>query len=190
MADGSEPVERRDAQRGGEIAVRAATRGTFSERQPHLPGKEFRSGKKRRAEFSFERRAIEAAVHFQPSAGMNRTKRVQQAFKPAHIRDAQSAKIEDGAGELGDDIYASAAFDDVGIDGNSAARVVPFLNARKLQCQFVDGVHALLGSQARVRSPAMDEKLRFANGFAGRLKQTMTAERRLEHKDGIAAACL
>ena len=188
MANGSKPVERRDAQRGREIAIRAATCRAFSERQPHLTGQELCSGKKRRAEFSFERRAIEAAVHFQPSAGMNRTKRVQPVFKPAHIRHAQSAKVEDGAGELGDDIYASAAFDDVRIDGNSAARVVPFLNARKLQCQFVDRVHALLGSQARVRSPAMHEKLRFANGFAGRFKQSTRAERRLEHKDGIASA--
>src|SRR5690348_10253927 len=109
MADGSEPVERGDAQRSGEIAIRAATRGTFSERQPHLPCQEFCSGKKWRAEFSFERRAIETAAHFQPSAGMNRTKRVQPVFKPAHIRHAQSAKVEDGVGALCDDIYASAA---------------------------------------------------------------------------------
>ena len=32
VADGAEPVERRDAERGGEIAIRAAADGGFRER--------------------------------------------------------------------------------------------------------------------------------------------------------------
>ena len=76
ITDGAETVERWDADRGGEIAVRAAASGAFSERQTHLCSEIFGSGEKRGAVFAFERGAIKAATNFELRAAKNRTQRV------------------------------------------------------------------------------------------------------------------
>jgi len=136
----------------------------------------------------FERGAIEAATHFEFCAGKNGTKRVQFALEAAHVCNAERAKIEDGAGSLGNDIYASASFDDVGVYGDAAARVVPLLNALELPCKFVNGVDAFLRREACMRGAAVDDEFGLAYTFASGFNQTLRSEGRLKYKDGIAAA--
>ena len=86
----------------------------------HLRGKRFGFGEKRGAGFAFERRTIEAAANFQFRAGKDGRSACKLVFDAAHVRDAERAKVEDGVGTLGDDVHASAAFDDVGVDGHAA----------------------------------------------------------------------
>jgi len=86
-----------------------------------------------------------------------------------HVCNAERAKIEDGSGSLGNDIYASAAFDDVGVDADAAAKVVPFLDAPELTRQFVNCVDAFLRRQACVRSAAVDDQFGFTYTFASGL---------------------
>ena len=48
------------------------------------------------------------------------------AFDAAHFRDAGSAKVEDGAGMIGDHICSGATLDDVGVYSCAAMRIIPF----------------------------------------------------------------
>jgi hypothetical protein len=116
------------------------------------------------------------------------TQSTEFAFEASHVGDAERAEIEDGAGPLGDDVHTGSAFDDVGVDGHAAPEIVPLLDVHKLPRKFVDGVDAFLGSEARVRGAAVNDKFSFAHAFAGGLEQAFWAERRFEDEDGIAAA--
>ena len=50
---------------------------------------------------------------------------MKPAFDAAHIGSAQGAQIENRAGAFRDHIGTGTAVDDVGIDADTAARVVP-----------------------------------------------------------------
>ena len=153
-----------------------------------MRGERFGFGEKRGAVFMFERGAIEAATHFEFCARKNGTKRVQFALEAAHVRNAERAKIEDGAGSFGDDIYASASFDDVGVYGDAAAQVVPLLNALELTRKFVNGVDAFLRREACMRGATVDDEFGLAYALASGLEQSAWAKGGLKYKDGIAAA--
>jgi len=188
VADGAEAVERGDAGGGSEISVGAAADGAFAEREIHLRGERFGTGEERGGHFVFEGRAVEAAGDFEASAGMNRAERMQAAFQIAHVGNAEGAQVKDGACAFGDDVSARAAFDETGVDGDAAAEIVPFFEARELVRQFVNGVDALLGSEAGVRGAAVNDELGFADCFARRFQQAARAEGGLEDEDRVAAA--
>jgi len=61
IAYGAEAVESGDAESGGEIAVGAATCGSFTYGKAHARRERFGAGKQGSAVFAFEGRAIEAA---------------------------------------------------------------------------------------------------------------------------------
>jgi len=187
VADGAEAVECGDACGGGEISVGAAADGAFPEREVHLRGECFGAGEERGAHFVFEGRAVEAAGDFEVSARMNWAKRMQAALQFAHVGNAEGAQVEDGASAFGDDVGARAAFHEAGVDGDAAAEIVPFFEARELLRQFVNGVDAFLGSEAGVRGAAVNDQLGFADSFARRFQQAARAEGGFEDEDRVAA---
>lgn len=188
MADGAEAVERGDAEGGGEIAVGAAAGGAFAEAQAYLRGEGFGAREERGAALVFERSTIEAAVNFETRAAMDGAKRAEASFDAAHVRSVESAKVEESPGAFGNDVDARAAFDDVGVDADTAAWIVPFTDARDLLGKLVDGVDAFLRGEAGMRGAAMNDDFGFADAFASSLEQTFWAERRLEDENGVAAA--
>jgi hypothetical protein len=188
VADSAETVESGDAESGGKIAIGAAAGSAFAQSETHLRCERFGFGEERGTAFVFERGAIEAAANFEFCTGMAWTQRVEFAFEAAHVRDAERAKIEDGAGTLGDNVRPGSAFDNVCVDGHAAPEIVPLLDVRKLPRKFVDGIDAFLGSEARVRGAAMNDEFSFAHTFAGGLEEALWAEGRFEDEDGIATA--
>src|SRR5713226_133499 len=70
VADGAETVERRDAETGGEISVRATADGAFAQRDVHLLCEQLGAGEESRAHFAFERGTVETARDFQPGASL------------------------------------------------------------------------------------------------------------------------
>ncbi len=188
MADGAEAVESWSADRAGEIAVGAAAGGAFAQKYAHSRGQGFGFGEKRGAGFAFERGTIETSANFELRARKNWTQSVQTALDAAHVREAKCAKIEDGFGTFGDDIYACAAFDDVRVHSDAATRIVPSLDPSKLARQFVNRVDAFFWRETCVRGAAVDDELDLAHAFASCLEQSLRAEGRLKDKDCIAAA--
>src|SRR5438093_12655079 len=71
---------------------------------------------------------------------MNRAQGTQAPFQAAHVGSVKRTEIENGAGAFRDDIGARTAFDGTGVDGDAAAKIVPFLDASELLSQFVNGV--------------------------------------------------
>jgi hypothetical protein len=188
MADGAEAIKGCDAKCGGEVTVRAAACCALFKSQAHLGSQSLGFSKKCRAEFAFERSAVESAADFQACARKNRAERVQAALEAARVCYAECTKIEDGAGTLSDYIHTSSALDDVRVHGHAVARVVPLLDACELARKLVNRVDTFLRGEARVRSAAMDDELGLTYAFARRFDQSSRPKRRLEYKDGITAA--
>lgn len=136
----------------------------------------------------FEGRAVEAAGNFQPGATVKRTQAAQAIFEAAHIGDAKRAQIENGSGTFGDYVGARAAFDDSGVYGDAAAKIVPFFDARKLMGQFMDGVDAFLRREAGVRCAAVDGEFGLADSFARSFQEAAGTEGGFEDEDGVATA--
>jgi len=118
---------------------------------------------------------------------MNGLQGMEALFEGAHVREAPGTKIERGYGSRRDDVGARAARNDVGVDGDTPAHVVPFFHASNLSGEFVDGVYAFFRSQAGVGSAAMDDEIGFANTFARSFEQAARAKGRLKNEDSIAA---
>ena len=115
---------------------------------------------------------------------------MQPAFQAAHIGNAQGAQVKSGASAFGDHVGAGAAFDDAGVDGYAAAKVVPFFDACQLQGHLVIGVDAFLGNKTGVRGAAMDGQFGGTDTLARGFQKSTRAEGRFEDKDRIAAARL
>ena len=118
---------------------------------------------------------------------MNWAQGTQAPFQAAHVGSVKRTEIENGAGAFRDDIGARTAFDGTGVDGDAAAKIVPFLDASELLSQFVNGVDPFFRREAGMRSPAMHNQFRFADALARGFQQAARAEGRLKNKDGIAA---
>src|SRR5882762_2293371 len=114
---------------------------------------------------------------------------MQALLELAHVREAEGAKVDHGAGTLGDDVDARAALDYVGIYANAATQVVPLLKLRDLLCEFVDCVHTFLWCEACMRSATVHDDFGLAYALTRCFHQAEWTERRLEHKNGVAAAC-
>ncbi len=84
---------------------------------------------------------------------------MEPLFNGFHVGESPGAQIQSGLGLIGDDIGARAAGDDVGVEGDAAARIIPLFNARNLRGKFVNGVDAFFGRESRVRGAAMDDEL-------------------------------
>src|SRR5438093_12655080 len=97
---------------------------------------------------------------------MNRAQGTQAPFQAAHVGSVKRTEIENGAGAFRDDIGARTAFDVPGVDGDAAAKIVPFLDASELLSQFVNGVDPFFRREAGMRSPAMHNQFRFADALA------------------------
>ena len=140
------------------------------------------------AHFAFEWVAGVRAANFEARAWEIRLQRVELMLDAAGIGGAGGAKVDDGAGAIGDYVGARAAFDDVHVDGGAALRIIPFCNARNLVSEFVDGVDAFFGGQAGVRGAAVHDNFGFADAFARGFYQAAGAEGGLQDEDGVAAA--
>src|SRR5580765_237665 len=171
MADGAEAIKGCDAECGGEVTVRAAACCALFKSQAHLASQAFGFSKKRRAEFAFERSAVESAADFQACARKNRAERVQAALEAVHVCDAECTKIEDGTGTLSDYIHTSSALDEVSVHGHAVARVIPLLDACELARKLVNRVDTFLRGEARVRGAATDDELGLTYAFACCLDQ-------------------
>jgi hypothetical protein len=181
-------VERGDAEGGGEIAVGAAAYGAFAESEAHLGGEGFCAGEEGGADFVFERGAAETAVNFEACAGENGAQGAQALLDAAHVCGTKRTEIEYRLGALGDYVGARAAFDFADIYGDAAAKIVPLLHALDLESEFVDGVHAFLGSESGVGGAAVNDDFGFADAFAGGLDEAAGTEGGFENEDGVAAA--
>src|SRR3989442_12267015 len=81
---------------------------------------------------------------------------LKAALAPTSFRNAP-AQIENSAGAFRNDVGASAAFNDAGVDGEAAAKIIPFFDAPELPRQFVNGVDPFLRCETRMRCPAMND---------------------------------
>src|SRR2546429_3817786 len=187
-AHGAEAVQRGDPESGREISVRASAGGAFAQRDIHLLGEQLGAGEETRAHFALERGAVEAAGDFKPSPSLKSTQIAQANFEATHVGNTKRTQIEDSASFLRNYVGARTAFDDPGVDGDAAAKIVPFFNARELPCQFVNGVDAFLRCKARMRGAAMYDQFGFADSLARCLQQPAWAEGRFLDKNRVAAA--
>src|SRR5260370_14016846 len=130
---------------------------------------------------------VEPAGDLEPGAALNGAQIVQANFEVAHIGNAKRAQIENSSSAFRNDVGARAAFDDAGVDGEAAAKIIPFLDAPELPRQFVNGVESLLRREARMRCAAMHDSLVFTDSLPFRLQQSARTEGSLQDKDGIAA---
>src|SRR5713226_2223312 len=188
VADSAEAVESWNAERGGEVSVRAATDGAFAQGKIHLFRERLRAGEESRAHFAFERRTVETAGGFKASSPIKWTQSVQAAFQTSHVGNAKRTQIEYHARAFRDYVHARAAFDYAGVDGDAAAKIIPSFDARDLPRQFVDSVDPFLRRETRMRGAAMHDQFSLADALAGRFQQAARAEGRLEDEDGVAAA--
>src|SRR5256884_9835863 len=188
VANRAEAVQRGDSERGRKISVRAAAGSAFTQRELHLLGEQLRVGEESGAHFAFEGRPVKAAGDFKPSASLKCAQSMQANFEAAHVGNTKRTQIEDSASFLRNYVGARTAFDDPGVDGDAAAKIVPFFNARELPCQFVNGVDAFLRCKARMRGAAMYDQFGFADSLARCLQQPAWAEGRFLDKNRVAAA--
>ena len=188
VAYGAEAVQGGNAERGGEVSVGAAAGGGFTEGEMHFGGEGFGGVIECGAHAAFERRAGEAAEDLETRAALDGLESVEAAFELTHVGGADGAKIDYRAGAFGDDIGTGAAFDDVDVDGGTAARIGEFYYARDLAGEFVDGVDAFFRREAGVGGAAMHDDFGFADGFARSFEQAARAVGGLENEDGITAA--
>src|ERR1700694_5800501 len=117
-----------------------------------------------------------------------RTTARRASIQAAHVGNAKRTQIENGALAFRDNIRVRAPLDDAGVDGDTAAKIIPSCDARELPRQFVNGVDTFLRCETRVGSAAMHNQFGFADPLAGRLQQAARAEGRLKDEDGITAA--
>lgn len=186
FADGTEAVQGGDAESGGEIAVGCAASRGFAESKAHLFGERFGASVEFNAVLAFERRAIEAAAQLKLDAASDGFQSAKSFFHRAHIGMTPGAKIEIDLGAVGNHVGASAAIDEVGIDGNAVARVVPLFNTGDLRGEFMNRIDAPVGIQASVSGASMHDERGFANALAGSLDHATRAEGRLENKNRVA----
>src|SRR5215510_4360159 len=99
----------------------------------------------------------------------------------------KGAQVNYGFCAVGDDVGTSSAFDDAGVDGDAAARVIPFPGPGNLQRELMNCVNALFGGETGVGGAALDEDLRFPDAFACGLEQTFRPERRIQNENRVAA---
>ena len=190
VADCAEAVERGNTKSGGEITVGTSARGGFAKGETQLSGEGFCAGEEGGAVFSLKRRAPKSASDFKFGAAVNWLKGVKAGFESAHVRRTPGAQVKSGHGAIGNDVGTRATLDDVGIDGDAAARAVPTFDAGNLRGEFVDGVDAFLRGEAGMGSAAVNDKLRFADALAGSFDQAAGTKRGFKHEDRVAAAGL
>src|SRR6266704_3529131 len=114
---------------------------------------------------------------------------MQAAFETAHVGTAKRAQIKNSASAFRNDIRARAPFDDAGVDGDAAAKIIPSFDARELPRQFVNGVDAFLWRQPGVRCSAMHDQLGLTYSLSRRLQQASRTEGRLKNENGVTAVC-
>src|SRR5277367_1966417 len=100
-----------------------------------------------------------------------------------HVGGAPGAQVQRGAGAFGYDVDARAAFDNVGVDADAAARVVPFFDAGDLRGELVNGVDAFFGGEACVGRAAVDGQLCFTHALARSFEQAARSESGFEDED-------
>jgi len=96
---------------------------------------------------------------------MDGFQRVEAFFYRVHVGGAPGTQVQHGTGVFGYYVGAGAAFDDVGVDADAAAQIVPFFDANDLGGEFVNGVDAFLWGQAGVGGAAINGELGFAHTF-------------------------
>ena len=133
-------------------------------------------------------RAAESAVNFQFGAGEDGAQGGETAFDLRGVFDAGDAEIEYGAGALGDDVGARAAFDDAGADRRPRRGIGECADALDLQGEFVNRVHSLFRIQAGVRGFSEYGEFHFAGAFAGRFQFPFDTGGGLENEDGSRLA--
>src|SRR5260370_20374257 len=180
VADRAETIERGDAESRGVISVGATADGAFTQGQIHLLCECLGAGEERFAHFALERRTAKAAGDFKLRTMLKRPQSVQAAFETAHVGTAKRTQIEHSAGALGDDGDARAAFDDAGVAGDAAARIIPSFDARELPRQFVNGVDAFLWRQPGVRRSAMHHQFGLTYSLSRCLQQLARTPRMLK----------
>src|ERR1700704_2679822 len=94
IAHSAEAVQSGDAQRGGEISIRAAANGAFAQREIHLLREGFGAAEEGCAHFAFEWGAVEAAGDFKSGSPVKWPQSVQAAFQAAHVGNAKRTQIE------------------------------------------------------------------------------------------------
>jgi len=188
ITDGTEAIKSRNTKSCCEVAVGTATSRGFSQRETELLGEGNGTPKENSALLAFQRRAIEAAMDFEPGAAMDRFQFMQALFEGAHVGCMPSAKIKLGFGQFRDNVDARAAFDNVCIDGDAAPEVVPLLDTGDLRGEFVNSVDALFRGKPSVRRATVNNDLGLADALAGSFDETTRSKGRFENKDGVTAA--
>ncbi len=188
VADSAEAIERRNPKGRCEITIRTTAGCSLTQRKTELFGKRGSASVENGALLAFERGAIKAAMNFELCATMDGLQRMETLFEGTHVCGVPGTKIESSPSHFRDDVDTGATFDDIRIDGYTAAVIVPLFDARDLCGEFMNSINALFRGQARMRGATMNDDFGFADAFAGSFYQTTWTERRFENEDGITTA--
>src|SRR5262249_47046116 len=161
VADRAEAVERRHAERSGEIPVRPSAGAAFAEFLAKLSRD--LTGlivKTRHMRGPFQRRALEPALGPNARPGIPRLQRLECALDLGRVAGGRHADVDEGARFVGNDVRAETARDDRHVDGDAAREILECVDRENLMRELVNGARALLRLDARARRAA------FHNPFA------------------------
>lgn len=107
-------------------------------------------------------------MDFEFGATMDGLQGMETLFEGAHVCGVPGAEIESGSSHFGDDVDAGAALDDVGIDGDTAAMIVPLFDAGDLRGEFMNGVDTFFRGETRMRGAGRGRLFRLRRRLCGR----------------------
>ena len=186
VADRTEAVEGWNAERGGEIPVRAAARAALAEIVAELardlPRLIVKTRHRRRA---FQRRPIEAARDPQRRGRIAWPLALDDRGDHRRLVGGRGADVDGGPRLVGHDVRTGAAADDPDVDRDAGREPREAIQAANLMRELVDGARAFRRIDAGVRGNAVHRQLELAASFARRLDRA-ARQRRLEHEDRVA----
>ena len=174
VANRTQTIQRRDAERGSEVSIRAAADCRLFE----LPANFARQLLSFAEECggtcaAFHRRAIEASRNFQLALAIDRLERAHLAIDLGGIAQAFHANINVGAGFGGNHVGAGASANDADVQGQSSLRFPKRCDTRDLVRQLDNGALAFEGIEPRMRGLAGNADGIFSNPFAGGLQRAL-----------------
>ncbi len=177
-------VQRGNAQRRGEITVRTAAHGGFTESKS-----EFRGGLLRLPEkpsdgpAALHGRTIDAAADLQFAGAVQGTKVAEFAVHAPGVLAARDANVYVAFSFRGNDIDPRASPDDARVDGNAAPQIRESRDTQELRCQLENRALTLLEVESRMGGASGHLELVAAYALARRLELAFEAVGRFADQD-------
>ena len=188
VAHRTQAIKGRDAERAGEVPVRAAAGHSLAQLPTHLgrdrPGDLVEASHRRRP---LERRPREPAADLEAGPFERGPQRLHGPLEPAGVFHRRGARIDDGPGVLGHDVGTVAPLDEAHVQRQPASMVPEGADRPDLRRQLVYGARAPGRIDAGVRWNPAHPQLELAAALAAGLDRPFR-QGRLQHEDGTAPA--